>query len=167
MKAARHERSKTKLPIGMIRVLKDRVRIGLKTRDMRVFVRELNRQDLTPTELVNLIVQEWASHPSRSRSVLTIDPSANVLFKHESLRDYLKRVTLLCLATVQQTEGTVTASARRLGYERTAFHKLIERLSTEPVKAPRLSRTTQTHSRSTASGPKKRRRSKPKKRSKR
>jgi hypothetical protein len=110
--------------------------ITLNDHDARVFNSYLRRTKSTQGELLTQILHEWAIHPSRFPGSLTFPALNSVLLKGESLRSYLARVALAAIDTVLAREGDMTATARRLDYERTAFHKLLARLKAAHQSAP-------------------------------
>jgi len=110
--------------------------IILNLRDARVFDTHLWRNKTKQGELLSQIIHEWATHPSRFPGNLTLPAQNSVLLKGESLRSYLSRVALAAIHTVLASEGDMTATARRLSYERTAFHKLFARLKARQRRAP-------------------------------
>src|SRR5713226_8948507 len=98
--------------------------ITLNDHDARVFYANLRRTKSTQGELLSQILHEWAVHPSRFPGNLTLPAQNSVLLKGESLRSYHSRVALATIHAVLASEGNMKATARRLRYERTAFHKL-------------------------------------------
>jgi hypothetical protein len=110
--------------------------IILNLHDARVFNTHLRRNKTTQGELLSQIIHEWATHPSRFPGNLTLPAQNSVLLKGESLRSYLSRVALAAIHTVLASEGNMKATARRLSYERTAFHSLFARLKARQRHAP-------------------------------
>ena len=102
--------------------------ITLNPHDAVVFRAHLRRDKSTQGELLSRIVHEWATHPSRFPGNLSLPAQNSVLFEGESLRSYLTRVALATINAVFDSERNMKATARRLRYERTAFHKLFSRL---------------------------------------
>src|SRR6266849_10726444 len=101
--------------------------ITLNANDARVFYANLRRTKSTQGELLTQILHEWAIHPSRFPGNLTLPGQNSVLLQGESLRSYLSRVELAAIETVRASEENMKATARRLSYERTAFHKRFTR----------------------------------------
>jgi hypothetical protein len=103
--------------------------ITLTVHDAVVLRAHLRRKNSAEAELLSAIVHEWATHPSRFPGNVSLPSENNVLFKDESLRSYLSRIALATIKAVLRQEGTIKKTALRLGYDRTALHKLISRLT--------------------------------------
>lgn len=108
---------------------KGQIHIILDSHDQAAFRRELKKKNTTPTDLLNGIVHAWATHPARSLHVIALPPEVSVLYRGESLSQYLTRVSISLIRAVLNVEGNVTKTARRLHYDRTSLHKLFSRLT--------------------------------------
>jgi hypothetical protein len=80
-------------------------------------------------KLIERIIHEWAIRRVRSpKNHLSLPIEVGYLFEGESLRSYINRVALVIIATLYREHKKWCMVADRLGYERSAFSKLISRL---------------------------------------
>lgn len=108
--------------------------IVLDPRESNVFRRAMQQMNCSQGELLTKIVHDWARRPVRVPGSIELPSELLVLYRRETLRAYLNRTALVVADAVRAHEGSMQQTARRLGYERTAFSKFYSRLKAGQVK---------------------------------
>lgn len=107
--------------------------IQLTIDDGTLFRHELKVRNLSAEALITSIIHEWANSPARIPENTALPLETSVLFEGESLARYLARITIAVVKTVIAKEGNKKKAAARLGYDRTAFHRLLTRLQDKDI----------------------------------
>ena len=102
--------------------------IILDHNEANVFREVMRREKCSQGELLTRIVKSWAKHPARLLSNVPLPDDNAVLYKGESLRQYLARTALATINTVQEREGNMTKTAKRLRHDRSGLYERIARL---------------------------------------